>query len=181
MKNPTQPIVALILFNPCDCTYLLQHHKSGKWGFMTGRIEEKDTVNIGDPKQNPIDLLAAARNALIREAKEELDLNLINKQADYIGSVYPKSQYDGHKSERFEAFVFYAEYSGWESTATIINMEPETCLELKWMSLEDVKELVKQDIVRVTTKEIINEEIIEDYLFNQIDDVMIEHGDGYMS
>ena len=155
-KKGSDPVAALVLHSPVIDRYLLQlHTKSMKYGFPTGRVDPVDEIKDKDEFKL---FKHSSAKTIIREAKEELNLDLYPSSIYHLGTVFPPSVYPGHENVRFEANVYFAEFN--EALALqLINKEPEVCSELLWLSLQEILALPSEKL-RVTTIEILKEDLM---------------------
>lgn len=153
LSRPIDPVVVLIIRDTNTGQYLVQEHKSRKYGFMSGRIEEKDVSLSGDK-------YTTASNAVKREANEELGLVLEYTDILYVTELSLPSQYPEHvNGEMFTCSVWSMEwYPRWG--IFIKNMEPDVCLGLSWVSLDELQRLNNAGKLRISTQAILTNEIL---------------------
>lgn len=107
--------VSLVLIK--DDKILLQRryntgYEDGNYNLPSGHLEGNESV----------------KNAMIREAKEEIGIDIKQEDLEVILSMHRKS-----KREEIDYFLKADKWSG-----EIKNMEPEECDDLSWYQLKDL-------------------------------------------
>lgn len=95
----------------------------GWWVIPAGHIEQGET----------------ATEAVIREAKEELDIDILPEDIEFAHVVSNLAS----KTEGFDFFFFVNKYSG-----TLRNCEGDKCVEMRFIPLEEAKNM--QNVVTTT-------------------------------
>lgn len=90
-------------------------YRDGDWNLPFGHIEEGEL-----PKE-----------AMIREAKEEISLNLLAENLEFVHASYrPKHDETG---DRVDFFFLAQDWKG-----EMVNAEPHKCIELAWFNARDL-------------------------------------------
>lgn len=92
------------------------NHNGGYWVISAGHIEADET----------------ARAAAIREAKEELDIDIDPNDIEFAHVISNLAS----RTECFDFFFVVKKYSG-----TIKNCEGDKCTEMRWFTLDEIRAL----------------------------------------
>lgn len=125
--------VGLLLIQ--DAKVLLEKRQNtdfeeGKYGLVSGHLEEGETL----------------KEAIIREAKEEVGIFLTKEELTFIGTFHFSN--DNYLN-------FYFTTSSYKGNAQI--KEPDKCSKLKWVEFNQLPEMVPQD-----------KKMIENYLTGRV-------------
>lgn len=91
-------------------------HEDGNYSLVAGHLEGNESF----------------RQAMVREAKEEVDINLDIEDLEVIHIMHKKKRVDDD-SERVDIFLATDKWKG-----ELKNMEPDKCDDLKWFSIDDL-------------------------------------------
>lgn len=115
------PASYLVLLNEANQVLLLLRqntgYKDGMYSLVAGHVEAGENF----------------RKALIREAKEEAGITVIEEEVSVCHVLHRKSDTDG--SERIDAFCVVKKWDG-----EITNQEPQKCAELSWHDFDKLPE-----------------------------------------
>lgn len=115
----TNIIAAFVVLKKDDQVLLAKRQNTGyhdgDYSLVAGHVEPGETYT----------------QAIIREAKEEANIDLISDKLSVVYIQHRKSKTDG--SERVDAYFFAEKWSG-----EIKNLETDKCSDLSWFSLNDL-------------------------------------------
>ncbi len=95
-------------------------YMDGQFSLPSGHVEAKE----------------GATNAMIREAKEEVDLTLTGQDFELVHAMHRNIEPDDRQG--YEYIDLYFMCKNWDSEPT--NAEPEKCSELTWFNIEALPE-----------------------------------------
>lgn len=127
-------LVAALVIKNDENKFLVQKRsalKKGKWGFTTGHVESNES----------------SINGIIREAKEELGLDVLNDELIEI------------KYGINNKYVYHHYYINKNVDIKSLNIQIDEVEEVKWLTIEEIKSLIeKQNFKRSHI------DIIENYI-----------------
>lgn len=89
---------------------------NGYYSFVAGHIDEKETL----------------KNAIIREAQEEIGIDLKEENLEIV--------HIGHRFNGIDRVYFDAYFKAKQWSGEIENKEPDKCSDLKWFNLNELPE-----------------------------------------
>ena len=93
-------------------------HEDGNYSLVAGHLKGNESF----------------RQAMVREAKEEVDI-ILNPDDLEVAHITHKKKIVGDDSERIDIFLIASKWKG-----ELKNMEPDKCDNLKWFSMNDLPE-----------------------------------------
>jgi ADP-ribose pyrophosphatase YjhB (NUDIX family) len=127
-------VVGGVIYEPNTNKFIIQQLKNGLWGIPTGKVEDGENIYA----------------ALMREMKEELDIDLMDYPNRFLGKIKVRSSM--HPGMKYWLHLFMVEYSG-----EFKNNEPEIFKDVKLMTLNDIYFYKLR--VRTALREILNHDV----------------------
>lgn len=112
------PIAVYIILRDCNKRILLMRRKNtgfhdGLWSLPSGHVEKNESI----------------QTAIIREAKEEINIRIIKKNLKLKYIIHRKSTIDTYIDCFFECNI-------WKNN--IKNNEPQKCSDIMWAKIEEL-------------------------------------------
>lgn len=112
------PIAVYIILRDCNKRVLLMRRKNtgfhdGLWSLPSGHVEKNESI----------------QTAIIREAKEEINIRIIKKNLKLKYIIHRKSTIDTYIDCFFECNI-------WKNN--IKNNEPQKCSDIMWAKIEEL-------------------------------------------